>query len=135
MIKDITVGSIAPRKSFELNLTRIFIDLEKELGGSNNYQLKFYSYEIRSSGYKFRHEVKTDKWVLLTINYDNNLNIKELLKDLYVQYECIDDKIERDYRRLNCIGEYFDPNHSDYDDSINFMESLDNIVYLEVIKL
>lgn len=106
---------------------------------SKIYKLSFYVYRVNKSGYKFRDEIRTEKIIILNINYNGELYIKNesielenLIFKLNDNFYDHQDSIEKEFKLTNSLGEYSEPEF--YIDYIDFEESLNSEIFVNTIS-
>lgn len=119
-------------KDFDQNV-KLLMDRFKD----KKCKLKFYSHIIISSGYKFREISVSVSCIIMGLDLPSyvfeDLDYKLLIQKLKDNHENKEDFIERDYRRNNGLGEYYDEEH--YTGYPDYYESLGMDVFVDVIYL
>jgi len=102
-----------------------------------NCKLKFYSHRKVSSGYKFRNAYLKEGWTIMELDLSSyefeDLDYKLLIEKIKNNHFDREEFIEKDYRRNNSLGEYYDEEY--YDGPVDFIESLDFDVFVEVSNI
>lgn len=117
-------------KDFDQNV-KLLMDRFKD----KKCKLKFYSHSIVSSGYKFRETSVSGNFIIMEVDLPSNSyeDYKLLIEKIKDNHDNKEDLIERDYRRQNALGEYYDEEY--YTGYPDYCESLDLDVFVDVINL
>lgn len=127
----IKLGSVYS-KDFDENV-KLLMDRFKD----KKCKLKFYSEIIISSGYKFRDRFVSGSLKIMELDLPSyvfeDLDYKLLIEKIKDNHSDKHDLIDRDYRRNNALGEYYDEEY--YTGDPDYIESLDFYVFVDVINL
>jgi len=127
------LGSIYS-EDFDLNLKLFMKSLTR---CDKNCNLKFYSIHKAYFGYKHRESLVLGNVYLMELDLDLSsykfvgFNYKLLKEKIIDNHSDRDDYIQKEYRKDNALGEYYDEEH--YTGEPDLFESLDSEVFVDVI--